>query len=465
MSFIIQSGGESNYGATTMDFAIDVGGTTIQFKDFTSGAILDTYPANSCTATVNSEGIRIEFIGGQKVLINKLNVATIKVAGTLQTSAQADIVNALNTLFANVGGGNAPTITSGDIALTVGDTINYQLTGTNVVAWSWDSLPHASLVTQTGNPSKLIGGSTMTVGTYTAVARATNYNGSVTKDIDIVVSAAFTNTKSFSPHSGGTCYFQKTAAGVENNTPLYRAAGNSGSAWTAFGWLKNNAGSTDWKPVLYFGDYGSGAGGTGLGRVRFYIRNSTTWPYNTIELYFSYGAATSPSTNDIKFSGLAAGVAKNTWFSFMLVYDGSNTNNNANSSDGFSIYINGVQLSPSWTVTGGGYGGSIEYISGFDKSQFNIGRGELSPWATAYANVVYFDEIALWQSDQSANAATFHNSGTPIDLSSYTPYAYYKFGDAATDISGYPIMEDIGSTGTDLTMYNGTVANYLSDTP
>jgi hypothetical protein len=465
---IIDYGRPSVLRYTGMNFKQDAGLTSVLFKDITSGNILRVEPINTIQAvnTAPSTDIVIQRTGGEEIIIQGLELAVTQINGVVAGATIAAAVIALNALFAHAGSvGSAPTITSStSLSLTLGQVLNYELTGTNIVSVVWTNLP-TGIAPVIGNIFKIIGGSALSAGTYNFTVEAINYYGSVTASISLSISASYTNTKSFNPGSGSNAYFQKTAVGVENNTPLYRAAGNTGPAWSVFGWLKNNAASTAWKPVFYFGDYSSGAGGTNLGRVRFHNRISTTWPYNTIELYFSYGLATYPDVNLIKFSGLAAGVSKNTWFSFMVVYDGGNTNTgSATSSNPFSIYINGVQLSPSWTVVGGGYGGSIEYISGFDKSQVNIARGEATG-VTKYANVTFFDEMALWQSDESSNVATFHNSGTPIDLTSYNPYAYYRFGDAPTDISGYPIMEDVGTTGTDLTAYNGTVADYVSDVP
>ena len=41
------------------------------------------------------------------------------------------------------------------------------------------------------------------------------------------------------------------------------------------------------------------------------------------------------------------------------------------------------------------------------------------------------DEVAVWNSDQSANIATIYNSGTPNDITSLSPSAYWKLGEQA----------------------------------
>ena len=82
-------------------------------------------------------------------------------------------------------------------------------------------------------------------------------------------------------------------------------------------------------------------------------------------------------------------------------------------------------------------------------------------------SMAFIDDIGIWDSDQSANISTFHNSGTPLNLGAYSPALYYRFGDVPTDITAYPLLTDEGSTGSAgiLTAYTGTVADYQTDTP
>ena len=52
------------------------------------------------------------------------------------------------------------------------------------------------------------------------------------------------------------------------------------------------------------------------------------------------------------------------------------------------------------------------------------------------SNSQYFagniDEVAGWNSDKSASVSTIYNSGTPNDLTSLSPVAWYRMGDSAT---------------------------------
>ena len=55
----------------------------------------------------------------------------------------------------------------------------------------------SGVTTVDGNIRKLIGGSSLAVGTYTITAKAINYNGVDTQDIDLVVGTPpYSNTKS-----------------------------------------------------------------------------------------------------------------------------------------------------------------------------------------------------------------------------------------------------------------------------
>ena len=72
------------------------------------------------------------------------------------------------------------------------------------------------------------------------------------------------------------------------------------------------------------------------------------------------------------------------------------------------------------------------------------------------------DELAIWASDESSNAAAIYNSGSTHDLSllSSPPDHWYRMGDGDT----FPTLQDsIGSL--DLTMTNMTSADIVSDVP
>jgi hypothetical protein len=82
-----------------------------------------------------------------------------------------------------------------------------------------------------------------------------------------------------------------------------------------------------------------------------------------------------------------------------------------------------------------------------------------------YNNSLYIsgniDEVAIWNNDQSANASSIYNSGTPLSLSSYSPLAWYRMGDGDT----FPTLTDNGSGGNNGTMTNMVSGDIVTDTP
>lgn len=69
------------------------------------------------------------------------------------------------------------------------------------------------------------------------------------------------------------------------------------------------------------------------------------------------------------------------------------------------------------------------------------------------------DELAFFNSDQSANISTIWNGGTPNDISSLSPSIWYRCGDGDTS----PTLTDNGSRGDNGTMTNFTT--FSTDVP
>ena len=117
------------------------------------------------------------------------------------------------------------------------------------------------------------------------------------------------------------------------------------------------------------------------------------------------------------------------WHHIMGVNDGAD----------LKIYVNGTLEA---TEVGGG--GTIQNGT----ANFNIGRrqGNAANELEFLGNI---DEVAVWNSDQSANATTIYNSGVPNDISSLSPISYWRFEGTGTTAT------DIGSGGNDGTLTNG----------
>jgi len=117
------------------------------------------------------------------------------------------------------------------------------------------------------------------------------------------------------------------------------------------------------------------------------------------------------------------------WHHIMGVNDGTD----------LKIYVNGT---PEGTSIGNG--------GAFDNgtNTFYIGRRGGSPSQRAYftGNI---DEVAVWNSDESANASTIYNSGVPNDISSLNPVSWWRMGEAANYTSKEWVLTDQGSGGND----------------
>ena len=80
------------------------------------------------------------------------------------------------------------------------------------------------------------------------------------------------------------------------------------------------------------------------------------------------------------------------------------------------------------------------------------------------------DEVAIWDSDQSANISTIYNSGTPSNLLPLNPNHLWRMGDGAEGGSGSTVY-DMSLSSVNATIVNATSgtntagAAYQSDTP
>ena len=107
-------------------------------------------------------------------------------------------------------------------------------------------------------------------------------------------------------------------------------------------------------------------------------------------------------------------MAQNTWIHLFLAHIGTTV----------TLYMNGVLQ-----------GGATRPIPTSIGTDFSIGRYGL------LGGIYYFqgniDEVAVWNTDQSANVSAIYNSGVPNDISSLSPLSWWRFeegsGTTATD--------------------------------
>jgi hypothetical protein len=359
-----------------------------------------------------------------------------------------EVCNALNAIFQSSGTptGSLPSITSSlAISLTEGETLNYELTADYGVGYEWDLSNVSGVTTVEGNVRKLIGGSSLSVGTYNIPVKAINYNGEDSKTIVLTVSTPpFSNTKS-----------------VKLNNQDWLGT-NAALLDATFGRSGNGSGSSDaWGFGFYFKPSADNQG-----QVIFYVGNNDITNQGYIELRqinssgqkllrLRYGS----NNNNLRMQTPAGSLSVNQWQYIWVGYDGGTTGSSSNNLSDyysrFTIKINNVTQTLSNSHSNYGYSGSIvcqnarigRFVSG------NYLRG---------ANV---DEFAIWNSNQNSNTSDIYNNGVPFDLSTLTdePRHWARMGDKN---DSYPYLQDYGTQGTLIwEMNNMTSADIVSDVP
>ncbi len=431
-----------------VNFTNDVTSTTTILRNPNTSAIIQQAPRNTLEAVIsaNNTDIKIQYVGGE-VLQYNVDLANCFIDSVLVTQVLATSLTELNAYFNNTGLGVPPTITSSStIIVNSGSSINYTLTGTQAVAHSWDTLP-TGVATVNGDVKNIIGGNNLSAGTYNIIGRITNYYGSVTSNISLIVAIPFVNSYSFD--GTWSAYMINNIVGQENNTPLYRPSNGTGAsdAWSMNFWVKQN--NTNDRGILSYGRHSSSVD------AKLSLTIKKVGSYNN--LLFHYG------TNVAYLSAtVITASTPGTWQNIGITYNGGDTNLGITSQGYFKFYENGVLLSATWTMGGTGWSGSME------KSAIGYPFRILRTNWTSTSPGTKIDEYTDWDSELTqADMVSLYNLSTPFDvLSSFTPlpYDYFRFGDAG-DIANYPIMTNHGTTGPDLEMISGAASNYVSDVP
>lgn len=358
-------------------------------------------------------------------------------------NTSTEVCDALNTMFQDAGTStsNLPVITSSlTIALVEGETLNYELTATNGVAYEWDLSNVSSVTTIEGNNRKIIGGASLAAGTYNIPVTAINYNGVDTETIVLTVSSPpFANTKSVKFES--LDFLSATASLLDGTLGRLANGAGSGDAWTISFWLKPTSATTG-RVLFYYGS--SDVTNGGFVEVRLTSAN---------KLRLQYGS----NGNHIKILAPNA-VTANAWQHIVITYDGGTTG--ASSGDisdyysRFALYIDAVAQTTNNSHLNYGWSGAI--------SGQNLKVGKLVSGNTLSGEKI--DELAIWNSDETANISSIYNSGAPFDLSTLTsdPLHWWRMGDGDT----FPTLTDSGSAANcNFTMNNMTAASIVSDVP
>jgi len=488
MGFIIEKE-SSNFGAYEMDFKLEAGGTTIQFRDQSTLAILEVQPANTIEAVANGVNVKIQLLGGKKVLIDSLILSKISINSLSTSEVQATALNELNTLFANVGAtGSPPIITSpATINLVVGNTLNFTMTGTDIVAYGWENLP-TGILTVEGKLRSIIGGSALPMGTYNFIARATNYYGEITQNVTLTVGTSFINTYStYGGLSATTKHFLiDSALTSQTASPLFRSSNSIGNAsdatqaWSVAFWHKSQATHNAW----WGAGFGSifGVGGTRQNRswagFDCHVYGDTT---KTV-LQIIYGSKWSYVSTAYELTGTSL----NDWKQIIVSYNGGDTESTTNPGgstgvlDCFSVSINGVNVPiTSNTIGNTGFSGIInaDGFSGYHRPYDVRIMAAVYGSTTYHSNKLNIDEIGFYDYVlSSSNITAIYDGGNPQSLHNITgvtnPLDYFRCGDGIdsanssnTDLLNFPNMYNFYSGRFNMEAQNMTVADYVSDVP
>ena len=404
---------------------------------------------NSLHATVDNNLVSIEDTAKGFELVSDVDhTDLVDFNGVGYGVTATEACDALNVIFQTSGStGEVPVITSNTtINLTEGDTLNYELTADYGVGYEWDSLP-SGVVTVDGNIRKLIGGSSLSAGTYTPTVKAINYFGEDQETITInVANPPFSNSKSIQ--------FQQNDSLTGDATLLQSILGRSGNgsgasdAWSISLYFKAGTSNNQSQTIFYYG--GTDLNNSNSIRLGWNGNNSTRQ-----QITLDYGS----NNNKLRFISPANVVSNNgSWNHIMITYDGGTTGSSSGSLSSyysrFKMFINGVEQTT--TNTHNNFGNTTALTG----SSWKLGR--LANGSGYMRNSCKVDELALFNSDQSANISDIYNSGDPFDLSTLgTPPPYWcRMGDGDT----FPTLQDvIGSA--DLTMQNMTVADIVNDVP
>ena len=334
-----------------------------------------------------------------------------------------------------------PTVANQTASVTEGDVLNFQIISSdNIVnqfvevdAPSWMSLNQNSGILS-GTAPAYLGTSADTIVVNCKAGNA--IGGAIEFTVTITVTqVAYTNNKSLKFPSSSNAYLNGNHALVPS---LQRTGNGSGSsdAWSISIWVKPST-ITNSQTLFYFG--GDDLANEGRIEIQQFSGNN---------IVFRYGK-NATNTNYIGVGNFPTGQ----WNHVLVTYSGADTLIANGGATAFSMFINGVNGTSQLQQTGGGHSGNIP------ADKFRIGR-LLGATTSQYLSDGIVNQVAIFNTDESANIATIYNSGATQDLSllSSAPVHYYEMENSVTTIP-----DIIGSA--DLTGFNFNNVDLVTDTP
>jgi len=334
-----------------------------------------------------------------------------------------------------------PTVANQTATVTETGVLNFQIVSSdNIVnqfvevdAPSWMSLNQDSGVLS-GTAPAYLGTSADTIVVNCKAGNAVG--GTVEFTVTITVAqVAYTNSKSLKFPSGSTAYLNGNHALV---TSLQRTGNGTGAsdAWSISMWVKPST-VTNAQTLLYYG--GDDLANEGRIEIQQFSGNN---------IVFRYGK-NATNTNYIGVGNFPTGQ----WNHILVTYSGADTLIANGGATAFQMFINGVNGTSQLQQTGGGHSGNIP------ADKFRIGR-LLGSTTSQYLSNGIVNQVAIFNTDETANVATIYNSGATQDLSllASAPDHYYEMETSVTTIP-----DIIGSA--DLTGFNFSASDLVTDTP
>jgi hypothetical protein len=263
-----------------------------------------------------------------------------------------------------------------------------------------------------------------------AIGGTVNFTVTVT-----VAQVSYTNSKSLKFSNNSTAYLNGNHALV---TSLQRTGNGSGSsdAWSISMWVKPST-ITNSQTLFYYG----GDDLANEGRIDL-------TQFSGGNLLFRYGN----NANNLSYIGVG-NFPTNQWNHVLITYSGADTLIANGGATAFSMFINGVNGTSQLQQAGGGFSANIP------ADKFRLGR-LLGSTTSQYLSDGIINQVAIFNTDESANIATIYNSGNTQDLSllASAPVHYYEMETSVTTIP-----DIIGSA--DLTGFNFSASDLVTDTP
>lgn len=339
----------------------------------------------------------------------------------------------------------APVVADQTVSITEATALSFQVVSSDNVVNQFAELDAPSWLSMDQTTGILSGTAPAHAGTaadtIVVSCKAGNAIGGTvefTVTVTVASSATYTNTSSLRLN-GTTAFLQGNPTTMN---ALDRVTNGDGDAWTMGMWVKVGTG-TGWHTLMA---YGTGDMTTS-GVVALSASNTT--------LVLNFGVV-----NNRIVSVVTNAIVANTWHHIMVTFDGGTTGvDSASLGDyhsRFSIVVDGVVKTGSLSHAGNGYDGAI---SGANASNNLYRIGRHNNIFNEYANIV-INQLAFWDTDETANIATIYNSGVPQDLSllASSPAHYYEIGSSVTTVTDL-----VGNAN--LTGYNFVSGDLVTDTP